>query len=167
MDGNERRETSRRFTEDEMRTARETSLPDLLEHLGYQVRQLGNFYTTKEMDSLRIKAGEPERWFRYSSKQHGDAITFLQEFRGMKFPEAVRYLLDWNGKARDSPARPIQRAEASRRTEKAEFHLPEACESQRRVFAYLRKRGIAAQVINGFIDGNLLYEDAQHHNCVL
>ena len=166
MNGNERQETSRRFTEDEMRTARETSLPDLLEHLGYQVRQLGNFYTTKEMDSLRIKAGEPERWFRYSSKQHGDAITFLQEFRGMKFPEAVRYLLDWNGKARDSPARPIQRAEASRRTEKAEFHLPEACETQKRVFAYLRKRGIAAQVINGFIDGNLLYEDAQYHNCV-
>ena len=61
MNGNERQETSRRFTEDEMRTARETSLPDLLEHLGYQVRQLGNFYTTKEMDSLRIKAGEPER----------------------------------------------------------------------------------------------------------
>ena len=150
-----------------MRIARETSLPDLLEHLGYQVRQLGNFYTTKEMDSLRIKADKPGRWFRYSSKQHGDATTFLQEFQGMKFPEAVRYLLDWNGKARDSPARPIPRAGMPRRTERAEFYLPEPCENQRRVFAYLRKRGIAAQVINGFIDGNLLYEDAQHHNCVL
>ena len=167
MNGNERQETSRRFTEDEMRTARETSLPDLLEHLGYQVRQLGNFYTTKEMDSLRIKAGEPERWFRYSSKQHGDAITFLQEFRGMKFPEAVRYLLDWNGKARDSPARTVLKAEAGRRTEKVEFHLPTACETHKRVFAYLRKRGIAGEVINGFIKGNLLYEDEPYHNCVL
>ena len=166
MNGNERQETFRRFTEDEMRTARETSLPDLLAHLGYQVKPIGSFYTTKEMDSLRIKAGEPERWFRYSSKQRGDAITFLQEFQGMKFPEAVRYLLDWNGKARDSPARPIPRAGTPRRTERAEFHLPEAYESQRRVFAYLRKRGIAAQVINDFIGRNLLYEDALHHNCV-
>ena len=30
MDGNERQETPRRFTEDEMRIARETNLPDLL-----------------------------------------------------------------------------------------------------------------------------------------
>ena len=166
MNGNERQETPRRFTEDEMRIARETSLPDLLEHLGYQVRKVGNFYTTKEMDSLRIRESAPETWFRYSSKQHGDAITFLREFQGMRFPEAVRYLLDWNGKARDSPARPIPRAETARRTERAEFHLPEAYESQRRVFAYLRKRGIAAQVINDFIGRNLLYEDALHHNCV-
>ena len=58
MNGNERQETSRRFTEDEMRTARETSLPDLLEHLGYQVRQLGNFYTTKEMEGGANRYGE-------------------------------------------------------------------------------------------------------------
>ena len=39
--------------------------------------------------------------------------------------------------------------------------------NQRRVFAYLRKHGIAPEVINGFIKGNLLYEETQHHNCVL
>ncbi len=36
----------------------------------------------------------------------------------------------------------------------------------RRVFAYLRKRGIAAQVIRQFLNAGLLYEDAVHHNCV-
>ena len=35
-----------------MQIARETDLPDLLEHLGYQVRQIGRYHTTKEMDSL-------------------------------------------------------------------------------------------------------------------
>ena len=34
-----------------MQIARETDLPDLLEHLGYQVRQIGRDHTTKEMDS--------------------------------------------------------------------------------------------------------------------
>ena len=32
--------------------------------------------------------------------------------------------------------------------------------------AYLRKRGIAAQVIRQFMNSGLLYEDAVHHNCV-
>ena len=30
----------------------------------------------------------------------------------------------------------------------------------------LRKRGIAPQVIRSFVEAGLLYEDAQHHNCV-
>ena len=34
------------------------------------------------------------------------------------------------------------------------------------MFAYLQKRGIAPQVIRGFIQAGLLYEDAEHHNCV-
>ena len=34
------------------------------------------------------------------------------------------------------------------------------------MFAYLRKRGIAPQVIRQFLNSGLLYEDAEHHNCV-
>ncbi|MEY8387863.1 DUF3991 domain-containing protein [Oscillospiraceae bacterium 38-13] len=34
------------------------------------------------------------------------------------------------------------------------------------MFAYLRKRGIASQVIQRFLDAGLLYEDAPYHNCV-
>ncbi len=44
-----------RFTDAEMEIAKETDLPDLLESLGYQVRRVGSYHTTKEMDSLRIK----------------------------------------------------------------------------------------------------------------
>ena len=36
----------------------------------------------------------------------------------------------------------------------------------RRVFAYLRKRGIALRVIRRFLASGFLYEDATHHNCV-
>ena len=152
-------EIRNRFTDTEMQIARETDLPDLLSHLGYQVKRVGRFHTTTEMDSLRIK--DRRTWFRYSQNTGGDAITFLQQFCGKSFPEAVEYLLTFHGKARDAPIpqpKPI--------SPKQEFSLPLRNADDRRVFAYLRKRGIAAQVIRQFLNSGLLYEDAEHHNCV-
>ena len=142
-----------------MQIARETDLPELLSHLGYQVKRVGRFHTTAEMDSLRIK--DRRTWFRYSQNTGGDAITFLQQFCGKSFPEAVEYLLTFHGKARDAPIpqpKPI--------SPKQKFSLPPRNADDRRVFAYLRKRGIAAQVIRQFLNSGLLYEDAEHHNCV-
>jgi hypothetical protein len=152
-------EIRNRFTDTEMQIARETDLPELLSHLGYQVKRVGRFHTTAEMDSLRIK--DRRKWFRYSQNTGGDAITFLQQFCGKSFPEAVEYLLTFHGKARDAPIpqpKPI--------SPKQEFSLPPRNADDRRVFAYLRKRGIAAQVIRQFMNSGLLYEDAVHHNCV-
>ena len=152
-------EIRNRFTDTEMQIARETDLPELLSHLGYQVKRVGRFHTTAEMDSLRIK--DRHTWFRYSQNTGGDAITFLQQFCGKSFPEAVEYLLTFHGKARDAPIpqpKPI--------SPKQEFSLPPCNADDRRVFAYLRKRGIAAQVIRQFLNAGLLYEDAVHHNCV-
>ena len=152
-------EIKRRFTDTEMQIAKETDLPELLTHLGYQVRRIGRYHTTAEMDSLRIK--DRRKWFRYSQNTGGDAITFLQQFCGKSFPEAVEYLLTFRGKARDAPApepKPI--------SQKQEFSLPPRNADDRRVFAYLHKRGIAPQVIRQFLNSGLLYEDAEHHNCV-
>jgi len=61
--------------------ARGTDLPDLLASLGYTVTRIGRYYSTKEMDSLRIK--NRRTWFRYSEGVGGDAITFLQRFCGI------------------------------------------------------------------------------------
>ena len=141
-----------------MDIAKNTDLPDLLEHLGYQVKRVGGYYTTREMDSLMIK--NRRTWKRYSSGKGGDAITFLQEFCGQNFRDAVNYLLDFNGRARDSPAPPRARHPA-KEEERPEFVLPPANEDNRRVFAYLRKRGIAPQVIRSFLNAGLLYEDAK------
>ena len=155
-------EIKRRFTDAEMQIARETDLPELLTHLGYQVKRIGRYYTTAEMDSLRIK--DRRTWVRYSQNIGGDAITLVQQFCGKTFPEAVEYLLAFNGRARDSPAK----AEpfAKRDDPPKSFALPPRNTDDRRVFAYLRKRGIAAQVIRQFMNSGLLYEDAEHHNCV-
>ena len=154
------------FTETELDIAKHTDLPDLLSSLGYTLKRIGSYYTTAEMDSIRIK--ERLTWRRYSTRQGGDAISFLQEFCGMRFPEAVDYLLAYHGRSRDSPDRdkPIPRPKPSPPKEKPPFVLPPANPDQRRVSAYLRKRGIASQVIQRFLDAGLLYEDAPYHNCV-
>ena len=154
------------FTETELDIAKHTDLLGLLPSLGYTLKRIGSYYTTAEMDSIRIR--DPTRWKRYSTRQGGDAITFLQEFCGMRFPEAVDYLLAYHGRSRDSPDRdkPIPRPKPSPPKEKPPFVLPPANPDQRRVSAYLRKRGIASQVIQRFLDAGLLYEDAPYHNCV-
>lgn len=157
------REEFWKFTDEEMETAKNTDLPDLLEHLGYHVKRAGSYYTTREMDSLMIK--NRRTWKRYSNGKGGDAITFLQEFEGKGFREAVDYLLEFNGRARDAPTlskpRPPPKEE-----ERPEFVLPPANSDNRRVFAYLRKRGIAPQVIRAFLNTGLLYEDEKYHNCI-
>ena len=155
-------EIRNRFTDTEMQIARETDLPELLSHLGYQVKRVGRFHTTAEMDSLRIK--DRRTWFRYSQGIGGDAITFLQQFCDKTFPEAVEYLLTFQGKARDAPVKtkPVTKQDEPPK----EFALPPRNVDDRRVFAYLRKRGIAAQVIRQFMNSGSLYEDAVHHNCV-
>ena len=154
--------TDHRFSDAEMEIARETDLPGLLESLGYHVHRIGNYHTTKEMDSLRIR--NRRTWFRYSNKTGGDAITFLQRFCGKSFQEAVEYLLAYHGRSRDAPARPSPQARP--KGERSLFMLPPVSADHRRVFAYLQKRGIAPQVIRAFLRAGLLYEDALHHNCV-
>lgn len=98
-------EIKRRFTDTEMQIVRETDLLELLTHLGYQVKRIGRYHTTAEMDSLRIK--DRRTWFRYSQNTGGDAITLVQQFCDKTFPEAVEYLLTFNGRARDSPAKAV------------------------------------------------------------
>ena len=155
-------EIKRRFTDTEMQIVRETDLLELLTHLGYQVKRIGRYHTTAEMDSLRIK--DRRTWFRYSQNTGGDAVSLVQQFCGKTFPEAVEYLLAFNGRARDSPAQVVSSIKQD--TPPKPFALPPRNTDDRRVFAYLRKRGIAAQVIRQFMNSGLLYEDAEHHNCV-
>ena len=148
------------FSKEELEIAKDVDLPDLLTSLGYHVKRVGNYYTTKEMDSIRIK--NRRTWFRYSENRGGDAIDFLVRFCNKSFPEAVYYLLDYHGGARYPRAPPIPKKERKVQP----FSLPKPNADNRRMFAYLRKRGIATQVIQNFVDAGLIYEDAEHHNCV-
>ena len=128
--------TYRRYTDAEIDTANDTDLPELLASLGYQVRRVGSYYTTQEMDSLRVK--DRRTWYRYSESVGGDAPSPL----------------------------PLRKTRPSPRRGRPAFVLPQPNGDNERVRAYLRGRVIAPSVIDGFIRTGLLYEDAEHHNCV-
>jgi hypothetical protein len=153
-----------RFTDAELESAKNTDLPNLLSSLGYHITVKGRYHSTTEMDSLRIKSRKT--WFRYSEQVGGDAITFLQHFHNMSFPDAVKYLLAFNGHSRDAPAPSKRTHDPPKESPKQPFGLPEPSADNRRVFAYLLKRGIAKQVVGAFLSSGLLYEDTPYHNCV-
>lgn len=154
----------RHYTEAEIDAANDTDLPELLSRLGYRVRRVGRYYTTAEMDSLRVK--DRRTWYRYSESAGGDAIEFLRRFHGMSFPEAVRYLLAFNGHPEETPAsQPVRRTRPTPR-ERPAFALPPRNADNDRVRAYLQGRGIAPVIIDGFVGSGLLYEDVPFHDCV-
>ena len=156
---------NRHYTATEIEAANDTDLPELLSSLGYHIRRAGRYFTTKEMDSLRI--WNRRTWYRFSESVGGDAVAFLRHFRGMSFSEAVGYLLAFNGYSVDaSIPLPKPRSRPPPRRERPPFVLPPPHSGNGNVCAYLRGRGIAPGVIDSFIGAGLLYEDAEYHDCV-
>ena len=154
-----------RYTAAEIEAANDTDLPDLLSSLGYHVRRAGRFFTTQEMDSLRV--WNRRTWYRYSEAVGGDAIAFLRHFRNMSFQEAVRFLLDFNGCSPGTFLPPENHKKAApSRVERPAFALPPKYQNNERVRAYLQNRGIAPDVTDRFIRLGLLYEGAEHHDCI-
>ena len=81
-----------RFTEAELAAAKSIDLTAVATKLGYTVKRIGNYYTLKEMDSIRIY--NKSHWFRWSRQYEkgengGSQIDFLRVFAGMEVKEAV------------------------------------------------------------------------------
>lgn len=135
---------------------------DLLDYLRanepYElVRISGNLYTTKTHDSLKISNG---KWMWWSRGIGGvNALDYLVKVKGMSFMEAVECLSE-RLLASYTPPPPVPK------TEKKILCLPEQNKDNRRVWAYLRSRGIEKEVLWHCIDNGLLYESLPHHNAV-
>lgn len=124
-----------------------------------ELKRVGQSWTLKSHDSMRISADGRWNWFS-QSVGGGDAISFLQKVHSMTFPEAIRILAgeDYQALRIDKSARePPQRKE---------FSLPPRNQNNRRAFAYLCARGIDPEIITHCMRRGLIYEDAQHHNVV-
>ncbi len=154
-----------KYTCEEMEIARFTDLPSLAESFGYDVQSRGRWHFLKDAQHIVIK--DRTRYYDNYKREWGDAITFLQEYADMSFREAMEFLLNYNGYARDAPVqKPAVHIPQKEEKPPVPFALPEPNMDNRRVFSYLRKRGIAYQVIEGMVNAGLLYEDKQYHNCV-
>ena len=154
-----------RYTYEEMEIARFTDLPALAESFGHEVQARGRWHFLKDAQHIVIK--NRTRYFDNYKQEWGDAITFLEDYADMSFREAMDFLLNYNGYSRDAPAqKPEIRLPKKEEKLPVPFALPKPNEDNRRVFSYLRKRGIAYQVIENIVNAGLLYEDKQYHNCV-
>lgn len=125
--------------------------PDELVSMG------GNTYATKSHDRLKISNGE---WYWWSRGVGGSsALDYPTTVRRLSLPDAVQRILNAGGVALAEPPHRKERPTKS-------FTLPPKHADNRRVFSYLRGRGIDPEIINHCIKHGLLYESAQYHNCV-
>ena len=144
-------------TEEQITAAKQMSAIEFLRR--YRPGQLvkaesrGEFQL-KEHDSFKIN--ETTSLWHWKSRDVGgkSALDYLIKVEGLKFVEAVQTLCEEN----PSYVPPVSQPEQPK-----EFLLPPAAENNRRVFAYLLKRGIDRKVIVvlGFNDAeSVFYVDA-------
>ena len=108
-------------------------------------------------DSFKIN--EETSFWHWKSRDVGGktALDYLIKVEGIKFVDAVLALCEESPGYIPPPSQPEQ---------KKEFALPPAAENNRRVFAYLMKRGISRKVIEACVRAGILYESADYHNAV-
>ena len=121
-------------------------------------RVAGNEYRTIDHDSLRISNG---KWHWYSKGIGGhNALQYLMKVREMKFPDAVRQILQLPPEEYQSvfPKKPPEK--------KKEFSPPSRNYNHNQVIAYLEGRGISRNVIFHCIKNKTLYESQKYHSAV-
>lgn len=162
-----------RFTEEELTIAKSVDLTAVACSLGYTVKRIGRYHTLKEMDSIRIY--NRSHWFRWSRQYEkgsngGSQIDFLRVFTGMEVKEAVFWLLDFAGYRRlpeDEDKMKLKYQVAMEQSTTKEFVLPMPSRDNSYLYTYLREeRGLSNQVIQYFVEKNLIYESRQYHNVV-
>lgn len=161
------------FTEDELAIAKSVDLVAVAASLGYTPKRIGNYYTLKEMDSMRIY--NRSHWCRFSRRYEkgengGSQIDFLRVFAGMDVKEAVFWLLDFAGYRRinDTREKPILKYQvAYKEVEMKPFVLPQPAHSNDYLYEYLTNdRAISRDVVNFFVNQGLIYESMPYHNVV-
>lgn len=146
------------FTEEQKELAACVDLEAFLRYRGEKLIRSGRDMRLESDRSITIRGGE---WYDHSVQRGGNAISFVQNFYGVSYPEAMKMLLgDELGVA--FPAAKPKEPEPPK-----EFVLPEANPDMQRVYAYLMKeRKIDRSVISHFARKDLIYEDAKYHNAV-
>lgn len=130
----------------------QTYEPQELVHFG------GNTYCTREHDSLKISNG---KWCWFSRGIGGKtALDYLIKVKELPFTEAVERIV---GRAAERPS--VFHARAQPEKPKT-LLLPPKSNSNTRVIAYLKSRGIDGGLIEQCIRSGQLYESLPYHNAV-
>ena len=146
------------FTEEQKQQAASVDLERFLLCRGEKLITSGREKRLARDHSVTVRGNE---WYDHAEERGGHAVSFVQKFYGLSYPEAVSLLLGGDtGNA--FPAASEKEPE-----EPKPFELPPANSDMRRVYAYLVKhRGIDRDIVTAFARAKLLYEDAEYHNAV-
>ena len=146
------------FTDEQKERANSVDLEEFLRQRGEKLLRAGRESRLARVHHITVRGNE---WYDHIARQGGHAVSFVQHYYGMSYQEAMELLLGKElGEA--YPAAQPKREEPPR-----PFALPPPHTDMRRVYAYLMKqRHISREVVTHFVRAGLLYEDAEHHNCV-
>lgn len=140
-----------RYSDEQIRAADSTDLAAYLENRGYELKREGRQVKLAEHESLYIKGNQ---WYWFSQRKGGKAISFLTEYEGMSFVEAMKIL---TGEEPISD-KPLPKAKPIERPAVKELMLPDSAENNNAVFAYLKSRGIDARIIKRCIDEGIIFQ---------
>ena len=145
------------FTDEQKRQANLVDLTEFLRRKGEPLIQSGRELRMGSNHSVTVRGNE---WYDHAAERGGGPVSFLKEFYGMDYPEAVRALLGQDGG-------PLPQIRAPNEKVKKPFELPHPNGDNRRMFAYLVKhRHLDRDVVATFMRQGLLYEDQKYHNVV-
>ena len=139
------------------------SILDVAEKLGFTVVKIGNYYTLKEHDSVRINP-KNNLYIQNSTGKGGTVIDFYMNFSGLSLKEALKKLSEGTITSSYKPYQEHNTIKAKH--EIKDLILPKADENLKNVYAYLvSTRGIDKAIVSDFIKQKMLYQDI-HKNCV-
>ena len=146
------------FTDEQKRQANTVDLVEFLRFKGEPLIRSGSEFRMSSNHSVTVCGSE---WYDHAAEKGGGPVSFLKEFYGMNYQQAVLALL-----GQDSGQLYTQ-VDAPREKVKKEFSLPPANDNNRRAFAYLLKhRHLDRDVLTAFVRLGLVYEDKGYHNAV-
>ena len=140
------------FSDEQVQRARKVSLVDFIRsNEGWTIQKVGNFYTAKEHDSLRILNDEKTFFWNSKGLNGHNAIDWLQKTRNMTFTESVRLLLGEKHceKAKETVPKNIEK----------KILLPLYANSIDIAWSYLFKnRCIDKDILNYTLSNKLIYQ---------
>lgn len=140
------------FTEEQIITANNSDIAELLKKQGEEIRKEGRIWRWNKHGSVTICGN---KWFQHKYEEGGYAIKFVERFFDMSFPEAVKSLLEFEGISIDNVP--------SNDEEPLEFYVPEKNHTMKYLYAYLLKtRFLDRGVVDTFVQKGLIYEDKFH-----
>jgi len=137
---------------------------------GYTLkRDSKTIYSLTQHDSCKIYTDRND-FYRFSNGKGGTILDFIMEFENCELKDAIAKAKEFATEYGIDLTTPIDRGTAIDRPKKESLSFkddfPPISESNGAITNYLvKERGINTQVVQKYINENLLYEDTRH-NCV-